>query len=56
VPPFQNGELLPESQIFQEQLAARANESDSQNWEKPQQTEHAPVSHGDLAPQSTQFI
>jgi hypothetical protein len=38
---------LPESQIFQEQLAARAKESDSQNREKPQQTEHEPVSHGD---------
>ena len=40
MPPFQNSELLPESQIFQEQLAARAKESDSQNREKPQQTEH----------------
>jgi hypothetical protein len=45
--PFQNSELLPESQIFQEQLAARAKEPDSQNREKPQQTEHEPVSHGD---------
>jgi hypothetical protein len=39
--------FLPESQIFQEQLAARAKESDSENTEKPQQTEHEPVSHGD---------
>jgi hypothetical protein len=47
VPPFQNSELLPENQIFQELLAARAKEPDSQNREKPEQTEHEPVSHGD---------
>jgi hypothetical protein len=47
VPPFQNSELLPESQIFQQQLAARVKESDSQNKEKHQETEHEPVSHGD---------
>jgi hypothetical protein len=26
--PFQNGQLLPERQVFHEQLAARAEESD----------------------------
>jgi hypothetical protein len=47
VPLFQNSELLPESQIFQEQLEARAKESERQNRGKPQQTQHEPVSHGD---------
>jgi hypothetical protein len=47
VPPFQNSELLRRARFSRSNFAARAKEPDSQNREKPQQTEHEPVSHGD---------
>jgi hypothetical protein len=38
---FENSELLLQSQIFQEQIAARIKESGSQNEQEPQQAQHA---------------
>ena len=34
--PFQDSELLTESQILQEEIAARTKESDNRNRQKPQ--------------------
>ncbi|MGD0734483.1 MAG: hypothetical protein ABR976_05020 [Terracidiphilus sp.] len=38
----QNCELLPKSQVFQEQIKARAKESLGKNRQKPQQAQHGP--------------
>src|SRR5271156_4531984 len=35
--PFQNSKLLTESQILQEEIAARTKESDNRNRQKPQE-------------------
>jgi hypothetical protein len=40
---FQNGELLAQSQIFQQQVAARTNRSNKQDKQVLQRTEHKPV-------------
>jgi hypothetical protein len=37
MPLFQNGELLPKSQVFHEQVVARAKDANSQCKKKPQQ-------------------
>ena len=37
---FQDGELLSKSQIFQEQIAARAKEASTYDRQKPQQAQH----------------
>src|SRR5271156_4471854 len=38
--PFQNSKLLTESQILQEEIAARTKESDNWNSQKPQEAQH----------------
>jgi len=38
--PFQNSKLLTESQILQEEIAARTKESDNRNSQKPQEAQH----------------
>ena len=38
--PFQHNKLLPKSEIFEEQIAARMDGSESQNKQEPQQAEH----------------
>jgi len=40
VPLFQNGELLPPSKIFEEQIAARTTGSKSLNEQEFQQAQH----------------
>jgi hypothetical protein len=40
MPPFQRGELLPEGEIFEEQVAAKTDGSSSQNKQEPRQAEH----------------
>ena len=40
MPPFQRSELLPEGEIFEEQVAAKTDGSSSQNKQEPQQAEH----------------
>jgi hypothetical protein len=40
MPPFQRSELLPEGEIFEEQVAAKTDGSRSQNKQEPQQAEH----------------
>jgi hypothetical protein len=37
---FHRSKLLPEGEIFEEQIAARTEGSDSQNQREPQQAEH----------------
>jgi hypothetical protein len=39
-PLFQDGELLPKSQIFQEQITARAKKTRKKNSLEPQQAQH----------------
>jgi hypothetical protein len=36
MPPFQDSKLLAESEILQEQIAARTKKSDNRNRQKPQ--------------------
>ena len=38
--PSQDGELLPKSQVFQQQIAARARESGKDNDQEPKQAQH----------------
>jgi hypothetical protein len=40
VPLFQNGKLLPKSQVFQKQVAARTAKSDKKIEQELQRTEH----------------
>jgi hypothetical protein len=40
MPPLQNGKLLPQGQILQEQIATRTKGPDKQYEQKPQQAEH----------------
>ena len=40
---LQNSELLPQRQIFEEQLTARATGSDNYNEKKPQQAQHEAI-------------
>jgi hypothetical protein len=37
---FQNGKLLPKSQIFQEQIATSTDRANKQNEQGPEQTQH----------------
>ncbi len=39
--PFQDSKLLPESQILQEEIAARRKESDHRNKQQLHQAQHA---------------
>lgn len=39
----QDGQLLPKSQVFHEQLAAGAKRSDDQNEKKPRQAQHEKI-------------
>jgi hypothetical protein len=45
-PLFQNSALLPESQISRSNSRPRAKGSDIENREKPQRTQHEPVTYG----------
>jgi hypothetical protein len=38
--PFENAKLLPKSEVFQEQVAARAKEASGHDRQKPQQAHH----------------
>src|SRR5277367_6503309 len=39
-PPLQDSKLLPESEILQEEIAARTKEHDHRNKQKPQEAQH----------------
>jgi hypothetical protein len=40
MPILQDGKLLPQSQIFQKQVMARADRANKQNEREPQRTQH----------------
>jgi hypothetical protein len=43
VPPFQNGQLLPKREVFQEKVASRAKGLNSQNGQESQMAQHEAI-------------
>jgi hypothetical protein len=43
MPLFQNGELLPQRQVFQEQVVTRTDRLNEQSEQEPQRARHVPV-------------
>jgi hypothetical protein len=56
MPPLQNHELLPQCQIFQEQITATPKETTKENGQDPQLAEHEPSFIREQTRSSIRFI